>query len=439
MSDKKNKLGLFMLIALVIGNMVGSGVFMLPASIAQIGSIGLLSWIFTATGALCLAMVFAKMCLLVPKNGGPYAFARAGFGKYIGFQTAFFYWASAWIGNAAIAVAMTGYLRVFFPSLAHRSVETITIVATIWFLTLINIRGVRSAGFIQIITTILKFIPLLVVGLIGWHYFHPEYITHSFNVSGKSNFSAFSSAATLTLWAFIGVESATVPAGSVYNPSRNIPLATVIGTVIAAVIYIVCAVTVAGMIPNTILANSTSPFADAAQVIFGSWGGALIAAGAAIACFGTLNGWTLICGQIPMAIADDNLFPKIFSHRSKSGAPIVGLIVSAILIAVLVISVTSLNFIDQFNFLITITATSALIAYFYSALAEIIILPKEKRFLRKNCVNMVIAILAAAYSFWAIFGSSKEVIFCVMVLIFITIPLYAIMHRKLHDMPEDSL
>ncbi|MCK4609131.1 MAG: amino acid permease, partial [Gammaproteobacteria bacterium] len=301
MAQNNKKLGLWMLTTLVAGNMIGSGVFLLPANLASIGSISLLSWGITALGAFFLAMVFAKMSVLVPKTGGPYAFAQAGFGEFVGFQTAYNYWIAIAIGNAAIAIAMVSYLADLWPILNQPLYSATTAIVTVWLLTAVNLKGVRMVGFTAMVTTILKLVPILLVAIFGWWHFHPEYLTHSFNVTHHSNFSALSHAATLTLWAFVGVESATVPASSVLNPKRDIPIATLLGTLIAAVVYIASSTAIMGMIPASVLAHSTSPFAAAAGIIFGKWGDWIIAAGAAISCFGSLNGWILIQGQVPMA------------------------------------------------------------------------------------------------------------------------------------------
>lgn len=428
MKDTKDKLGLFMLIALVTGNMVGSGAFLLPADLARIGSISLLALIFTVIGALCLALVFAKMSLLVPKNGGPYVYANEGFGEYMGLQTAYYYWIAVWVGNSALVVAAIGYLDVFFPVVNNPLAKTISILTIIWTPTIVNMLGVRVAGFVQIITSILKFAPLLIIGIMGWWYFHPEYLTEHFNVTTQSNFSSFSSAIVLTLWLFVGVESAAVPNDSVHNPKRNIPLATLIGTAIAAIVYILSYTAIFGMLPNDLLAHSTYPFATAAEIILGSWGKLFVAFGAVVACLGALNGWTLVAAQIPMAAAHDGLFPKIFAKCNRHKIPAFGLLITSLCISTLVLSSTYLNIIDQFNILILAATTATVVAYFYTAIAQIIILPKQPLD-RKNLFHICVAILAAAYSFCAILGSSKEVIFYFTAFILLTIPFYAIFCR----------
>jgi basic amino acid/polyamine antiporter, APA family len=428
---QKKQLGLWMLTALVSGNMIGSGIFLLPSNLARIGSISLFSWIFTALGAFLLALVFSKMSTLVPKSGGPYAYAEAGFGKFIGFQTAYNYWIVIWAGNAAVAIALVGYLTVFWPVLNNPIASCFTAIAFIWILTLVNIMGLRQAGIIQVVTTILKFIPILVIAIFGWWYFHPEYLTQSFNISNQSNFHALSNAATLTLWAFIGLESATVPSAAVENPKRNIPLATLLGTLIATIIYIASSTAIMGMIPADQLATSFSPFAAAAKIIFGHWGEWIIAAGAVISCFGCLNGWTLIQGQVPMAAADDHLFPAIFAKRNKAGVPAIGIIITSTIASVFLLLTISPNLVEEFEILILIATLAALIPYLYTSIAEIIILKQQDNISpKKMAQHVTIALLASAYSLWAIFGSGKDILFYGSILLFTSIPLYALVHQR---------
>lgn len=425
-NSKKQKLGLFTLTSLVAGNMIGSGVFILPSDLARVGSISLFSWGFTALGAFLLALVFSKMSSINPKTGGPYAYASSCFGEFMGFQTAYTYWIAVWVGNTAVAIALMGYLRVFFPGLANPSLETAVVIGFVWILTLINITGVRTAGAVQLVTTILKFVPLVVVAILGIFYFHPEYLTHSFNVSGKSNFSAFSYATTLTLWAFIGVESATVPAASVDKPERNIPLATLLGTLIAAALYVMSSTAIMAMVPISELANSASPFAAAAQAILGKWGALFIAAGATISCFGGLNGWILIQGQVAMAAADDGLFPRLFSVRNRANAPVWSLIITSALMSVLLLMTSDPNLVNQFQLLILVAATGSLIAYFYTAIAAMVWSVNHGRGKIKKA-SLAVAILAGVYAFWALFGSGQNIVFYAMMLLFSSLPFYVLM------------
>jgi APA family basic amino acid/polyamine antiporter len=422
----KRSLGPWMLTALVAGNMVGSGIFYLPTELANFGSISLLAWVFTSIGAILLALVFSKLSMIIPRIGGPYAYCHAAFGEFIGFQMAYNYWIALWIGNAAIAVAFSGYLGVFFPELNNNPVPSFFVSAgALWFVTIINIVGVRWAGAMQLVTTILKFAPLLLVGIFGLIYLHPQYIP-AFNTSGQSNFTALSSAATLTLWAFIGLESATVPAEDVVNPRRNIPLATILGTLLAAAIYIIGTLAVMGQIPADKLAHSTAPFADAARALFGPSGAAFIAFGAIISCIGALNGWTLLPAQITLAAARDNIFPKTFAKESRNGTPVNGLIITSVLITCLLLLTLNKGLIKQFQFITLLATLAGLIPYFFTTMAELMIFIKDRDLAKhKNLFpSIVIAILAGIYSFWTIIGSGQETVFYGSLLFFSSIPVY---------------
>src|SRR5688500_16743153 len=238
----KRTLGMWMATALVIGNMIGSGIFLLPAALAaEAGPVSILGWIFTGTGAVLLALVFANLGRAFPRTGGPYAYSRRAFGDFVGFQTAWGYWIAAWVGNAAITYAFVSYLSVFWEEVATNNVLAASVgIATVWLLTLVNIWGVRQSGVVQLVTTILKFVPLALIGLIGVFFINGDNFT-PFSPYG-SNWSGLSIAATLTLWAFIGLESATVPAEEVKDARRTLPRATVLGTVVTTAVYLLATV-----------------------------------------------------------------------------------------------------------------------------------------------------------------------------------------------------
>ena len=435
----KKKLGIWMLTALVVGNMIGSGVFLLPASLASIGSISVFSWCATALGAMLLAMVFAKLSTLFPKTGGPYIYCREGFGDFIGFQVAYNYWMYMWVGNAAIAVALTGYLSTFFPELMHNNLLAFLVSAgAVWLLTLVNILGVHFAGVFQLILTILKFVPLILIAIIGLFFIDTQNLTY-FNVSGQSNFQAFSSGAMLTLWAFLGMESASIPADEVLNPKKNIPRATIIGTALTALVYILSTVAIMGVITVPQLKESAAPFADLAGRILGPWGKFVMGAAAVISCFGALNGWILLQGQIPLAAAKDQLFPRKFGELSKSRAPVFGIVLSSCLVTLLLILNFNKNLVDQFTFIISLATLAAIIAYLYTTVAEFVIYIKhpdkaEKKGLVKS---LTIAGLAFLYTFWATMSAGQEIVFYGVLLMFTSIPIYGSMewqkYRKIQE------
>lgn len=420
----KSKMGLWMLLALVVGNMIGSGVYMLPASLAGIGSITIFSWILTAVGAICVAFVFGRLSEAIPKTGGPYAYAEEGFGRYIGSQSAFLYWIYVWTGNAAIAIAGTGYLSFLIPTLKNPLHGALTAIAILWILTFNNMRSASQIGLFQILVTIIKLLPILAVVILGWFFFHPHYIMDSINVTGKSNLSAISLGLNFTLWAFVGIESATVPAGSIENPKKNIPLATIIGTLFVAVFYITVSIVIMGMIPNANLQASSAPFADAAQIIFGHFGGTLIALGAFISCVGCINGFIMLQGQVPMAAAKEGLFPfsNFFSRTNKNEMPVNALIFSTILTSVFLLLTISGNLTQQFNLIINLATSFAILVYFLSALSEVILAKRNKTPIRVRAKLTIV--IAIAYTFWAFFSVGPEMIFYEMILIFVSMILY---------------
>ncbi len=425
--EKKKTFGFWMLTALVVGNMVGSGVFLLPASLAKLGSLTLISWVLTAIGAVLLSLVFAKLSTVFPKTGGPYIYCREGFGDFIGFQVAYNYWIYMWVGNAAIAVAMTGYLTIFFPILAANKLVSFLVTAgVVWLFTLVNIWGLKFAGIVQLITTILKLIPLFLVGLVGLFYMDIGNL-REFNISSESTPFAISTGAAMTLWAFLGLESGTVPADSVINPKKTIPRATIFGTSLAAVIYILVTVAIFGVIPPSVLQHSNAPFADMAEIMFGPFGRAFIAVGAIIACLGALNGWIMLQAQVPLAAAKDDLFPRKFKQLSKRGTPTFGLVLSSILVTLLLLLNFNKSLVSQFTFIIMLATLAAIVAYLYTAMAEFIVFTKKRGFFRKKDIAkpLIISSLAFVYAFWAVMASGEQIVFLGSLLMFSSIPIYA--------------
>lgn len=425
-SSSSNGLGLPMATSLVIGNMIGSGVFLLPASLALYGGISVVGWLVTATGALLLALVFARLSRVMPRAGGPYAYTRRGFGDFAGFLVAWGYWISIWTSNAAIAVAFVSYSTVFLPVLAENGVAAAALaIAAIWLLSWVNSVGVRSAGWVQLITTILKLVPLLTVATLGLLFFNADHF-RPFNQSGGSNVSAITATVALTLWAFLGLESATIPADDVRDPGRTIPRATVLGTAVTTLVYILGTVAVMGIVPPAALAASNAPFADAARAIWGHWAGYAVGAGAAISCFGALNGWILLQGQIPLAAARDGLFPRPFGRMSRNGTPAAGIVMSSVLVTLLIGLNYTKGLVEQFNFIILLAALNTLVAYTLSTMSQLMIFVREReKFVGERLLgSSIIAVLAFIYSLWAIAGAGRDIVYLGFLLLFAGIPVY---------------
>ena len=412
--------------SLVVGNMIGSGVFLLPASLAAYGGISVIGWLVTTAGALLLALVFARLSSFMPEAGGPYAYTRRGFGDFAGFLVAWGYWISIWTSNAAISVAFVSYLTVFVPALATNRVLAATVaIATIWLLSWINSAGVRNAAWVQLITTILKLVPLVVIATLGLLFFNADHF-RPFNVSGGSNLSAVTATVALTLWAFLGLESATIPADDIRDPKRTIPRATILGTVVTTLVYVFGTVAVMGIIPPAGLAASHAPYADAAREMWGSWAGYAVGAGAAISCFGALNGWILLQGQMPLAAARDRLFPKAFGRISPRGTPTAGIVMSSVLVTVLIGMNYTKGLVEQFNFIILLAALHTLVAYTLSSMGELMIFIREReRFKGQRLFgSSVIAVLAFLYSLWAIAGAGSEIVYWGILMLFAGVPVY---------------
>ena len=428
--QQSRPLSLWLASALVIGNMVGSGVFLLPASLAPYRGWAIVAWVFTAVGSFLLAYVLSKMAHRQPDVGGPYAYSRRAFGDFIGFQTAWGYWLAAWMGNVAIATGFVGYLGHFIDPLAGSStgdhvLQAATALAAIWLLTAINLFGVRPGGMVQGATTILKVLPLAAIAFVGIFWISGSNI--SFHPASGSNYSAFNSAALLTLWAFIGFESATIPAQHVRNPERNLPRATMIGTITTAVVYVLGAIALIGIMPQSALADSSAPFADAATRIWGGWAGDAVAIGAIVSAFGCLNGWILLQGQMPFAAATDRLFPKAFGRLNRYGAPAIGIVVSSVLISAFVIPSYNSSTVSRFTDFVLLATTTTLIAYLYGVAARLIQLlsdpdARKVQVLRREAF---IAVLAVAYSLWLIYGAGYRYATWAFLLTAAGIPLYA--------------
>jgi len=431
--EKKEGIGFWLSTSLVVGNMTGSGIFLLPAALALYGGISVFGWIFTVAGTILLALVFSRLSRLITKAGGPYTYSREGFGDFAGFLVAWGYWLSIWTGNAAIAVAGVGYLSVFIPSLKENPLlSAIVAVGTIWLFTYINTKNIKKVGVVQLVTTIIKILPLLLMGSFGFLYFNSAHFK-PFNLSEVSNFDAITATAALALWAFLGLESATIPSDKIRNPTKTVPRATIAGIGITALLYISSTIGVMGIIAPADLQNSAAPFADAAQSIWGDWAYILVAAGAAIACFGALNGWILLQGQLPMAAAKDKLFPPGFKKVNKKGIPITGLIIASVLATLLVGVNYSKGLVKMFSFIIMLSTLSCLLPYLFSSLAEIALyLRKKKSFNRRRLItSSLISIPAFLYSVWAITGLEYEVLLWGTILLASGIPFYAYLKFRL--------
>lgn len=428
--SKSKSLTLIPLIALVVGNMVGSGIFLLPADLARFGAVSLISWLFTVAGAFLLAYILSNNSHMIRRDGGPYAYAKEGFGNFIGFQTAYCHWLSMWVASAALAIALANYLGMLWPILNNFKLDFWIALLAIWVIAVINMRGAHIVGRVQVCTVILKLAPIILIIIFGWKYFHLNYLAQGLQHSIDINLQSVSSAASLTLWAFIGVESATIPYSSLANPERDIPLATLLGTAIASIIYIVSSTLIMGILPKDVLINSMSPFVTTSVLLFGNFGKWIMVLGAAISCLGALNGWTFLYGQVAMAASKDGLFPRIFSLRNKFNVPAFGIGMTAILTSVVLFLATRDNTARQFQVIIAMASFASLVPYLYSSITNILIMQRKKYPFdfsnKKRIRHFVCAFFAALYSFWALCGAGERLIFYGSILLFTSVVLYVL-------------
>jgi len=428
MNNKPQKIGLLTATSLVVGNMIGVGIFVLPAVLSNYGSISLLGWVFTAAGALILAKIFSNFSkIIISKSGGPYVYSKAGFGDFIGFLVAWGYWIACWVSNGAIAIAVIGAASFFVPELATNSLMSVSLgLGLIWIFTWINSRGIKESGKIQLITTVIKILPLLFIIVFGLFFFKLENFP-AFNLTGESNFTTLSTVATLTLYAFLGIECATIPAGDIENPKKTIPRATMLGAIITTALYILGTIVLFGILPLDVLQNSPAPFAEAAKVMGGDYGGYFVAVGVIISGIGVLNGWILITGQISMATAKDNLFPDFFKKKNKKGAPVNGFVIGGVLSSIVMLMNYSEGLVDQFEFIVQLTVIATLLPYLFTAASYALIVIEKKLHAKSWIKTVVLSALGFTYSLWAIYGSGPDTVFYGFLLLLIGIPVYIYM------------
>lgn len=366
------QLGLTGATALVVGSIVGVGIFNLPTSLASYGPISLVSMGLTTIGAVALALLFAALSRRVPASGGPYAYSRIAYGNRTGFANAWSYWITAWAGNAAIAVGWVLYVQVFINQGQTKLWSILLVLAGLWIPAAINLAGVRMMGAVQVATTVLKFGALAFMSTVGLFYITGDNFS-TFNTSGDGALSAIGGGMAIALFSYLGVEVASVAAAKVRDPDRNVGRATVLGTLATAVVYLLSLVAVFGILPAADLANSSAPFSDAVNSMFGGevWGD-VMALIVIVSGIGALNGWTMICAEMPLAAARDGLFPERFKRLNKKGVPAFGIIASTALASVaIVINYLGADGATVFTTLVLMTGITAAIPYAFSALAQL--------------------------------------------------------------------
>jgi len=430
-SDPARKMSLLQATMLVAGNMIGTGVFLLPVNLASVGGIAIFGWLIATAGAAALGLVFAKLGELDPQEGGPYAYARDFLGPYVGFQTNYIYWFGNWIGNIAIAVAAVGYLAEFIPPIAKPPASVFATAGVIWLLTFANIMGPRVVGALETWTMSLALIPIIAIATLGWLWFNPETFHAGWNVSGGSSAHAITRAASIALWAYMGVESAAVSAGVIENPRRNIPLATMIGVGVSAVVYMLSSTVIMGILPNAELQKSHAPFAEAARLAIGTPGVVVVALCAILKSVGSLGGWMLLVGQSAKAAASDGMFPAVFARVNRHGVPGRGLVIVGVLMTIVLFATMSPTIADQFSRIIDLAVILAVIPYIYAAVAVVKVVYDHGPSARTFRTYKWIAIAAVVYCLWTVVGGDPQTVRYAMVALLVSVPLYPFFLRSM--------
>jgi APA family basic amino acid/polyamine antiporter len=439
---KAGALGLTSATGLVVGSIVGTGVFTMPAVLAGAGTMGILVLAAIAVGATLLALLFGQLTKRVPNSdGGLYAFARHEFGDFAGYLVGWSYWISSWAGNAAIVASWVFYVDALF-GLKDPSGLTNWGIALVglWVPAIVNLVGVHQMAWFQNVTVVLKFLPLLFVGVIGW-LFVDNANFGSFNASGGSLYTGIGIAAGVALFSFIGVEAAAITAKRVTNPRVNVGRASLIGTGASALLYVLVTAAVMGLVPRGTLVNTGAPFVDAFQTMFpgSAWAGTFIAAIAVISGIGALNGWTLIVTETSRAIAQDDLFPRPFAWTDRNGTAWFGIVVGTALPSLLMLwRYMSGSGLTVFTYLVNLTVMTVAIAYFFSALAQLTYLVSRRRRVQGWALarDLAVAGTGILFSMWVTFAAGYQVVYQGLAVILTGLILYAFLNARRQRLGE---
>lgn len=429
----KKEISLFMATMLVCGNMIGSGVFMLPTTLAEVSGpfATIIAWILTTIGSILIAISFANLGSKYPTTGGAYQYTKEAFGEFTGFLSAWLYWNGSWIGNAAIIVAIASYSSAVIPALNNPILSIIYTSAILWIFTFVNIVGVKKAGRIQSFVTMFKIVFFAIFIIVAFVYFDSSNFL-PLMPEGKG-IETIPLAATSTLWAFVGLESATVTAGEIKNPEKNIRKSTIYGLLISSVIYILISIASMGAMSNDELALSSAPLTDILAKVLGTGIGKLLAIAVVICILGTIIGWLLSTARVSYAAGKDGVFPKTFGKlHPKYETPVNSLIIGAVLVNLLLIINYQKSMISTFTFITILATLSFLPVYLLTAAAEMMLSFKDEKevtisfFIKKS----IIPLLAFSYTLWTIYGSGAEIVMWGFILMLLGIPFYIYNHHK---------
>ncbi|WP_448212964.1 APC family permease [Colwellia sp. MEBiC06753] len=443
----EKSLGFWRSWALVVGTMIGSGIFLLPSVLASFGAISLLGWVLTALGTLLIALTLGSLSAQIDKEGGPYAYCYEAIGPLAGFMIGWGLWISFWVSIAATSVAFAGYASTLFPAIEHSGIaRTATSLLMVWTLATIFFFGIRGVGITQLLTTALKLIPLLLIPSLGF-LVGEQSLDNMLSVEVSDNFwQSIAKVILITMWAFLGIEVATIPAKETINPKKTIPRALFYGLLSVAFVYLFATIGLWKLLPIDTLSASPSPFADAAEIVFGPIGGVLVSVGIMISIIGSANGCLLGTVVLPQSMASDGIFPSVFTDKNRHGVAWKSLLIAVVLITGVLLLNTSSRLVSAYEILIVLSTLTAILPYAVSAIADLLLQLKRKgtqpnQYNDKgkeneasnapkplSILSMLRAIGALVFSVCMILGAGMEVILYGVILLLAGVPLF--MHFK---------
>ena len=439
--QRAHALGLTSSTGLVVGSIVGTGVFTMPAVLAGAGTMSLVVLGVIAVGALLLGVLFGQLTRRVANSdGGVYAYARHEFGDFAGYLVGWCYWIQSWAGNAAIVSSWVFYVDALFHITPNGMGNWGIAMVGLWVPAAVNLVGVRQMAWFQNLTVVLKFLPLLFVGVVGWFFVRSANFG-PFNASGGSLYSGIGIAAGVALFSFIGVEAAAVTAKRVRDPRRNVGRASITGTAASAVLYVLVSAAVMGLVAHHGLVNNGAPFVNAFESIFsqGAWAGRLVAALAVISGIGALNGWTLIVTETSRAIAKDDLFPRPFAWADHKDTAWFGILIGTGLPSLLMLwRYSTSSGLTIFTYLVDLSVVTVAIPYFFSAIAQLTYLVSRRRRVEgwRLARDLTVAGASVLFSLWVTFASGYQVVYQAMLVLLIGLVLYAFLNARRERLGE---
>jgi len=422
-SDQHRVIGFWRGWSIAVGCAIGSGIFMMPTMLAPYGLLGFGGWLVSGAGSILVALTMARLVKRIPKTGGPYVYVNEGLGKFSGFIIAWTYWVACVSAIAGISIAFVGYLGFFLPQIANsQSHALLASLLLIWIIVFLNIRSLENSSKFQLISTLLKLLPLIFIVLLGASNFNLSNLPE-LNPTNLHPISLIATVTTLVMWSFIGIETATVPADNVINPQETIPKVLIASVITILILYISVSVAIAVLVPASELLNSSAPFALAASKILGVTGGTIISLGALISTLGSLNANTLTAGNLSLAAARDGFLPSKFVILTKNGTPIFTYLLTGVFVSILLILNYTKGIVNAFVFMAMLSTLSTLIAYAFCAIAEFKFARADKKNQQRNNA-LLISCGTFLYAFFAIWGAGIEMIIYSLILILIGMPIY---------------